>query len=184
MWYAIFVATGMELEVCRLIKAHLNRIKYNRDYELLVLRKEMRDKKQKIYTVNNHVLFMGYVLIRSDEIEKIYQIIKGCKHTYRFLKTEDEFCIIEPKEIEHIQSLANEDGVICMSKAFAIGDQIVIAEGPLVNYHGKIVKIDKRKSRVRVEMRLNEKIHLIDLAVEIIERQDKNMYIILYQPMK
>lgn len=86
--------------------------------------------------MDRRVIFSGYILIRTDEIEEIYRKIKDCKYIYRFLKTEDEFCTIEPNEIEHIRNMADASGIIGISKVLTIGDNIVVMSGPLVNYHG------------------------------------------------
>ena len=61
--------------------------------------------------------------------------------------------------------MANEEGVIGLSNIVIDNDTVKVIDGPLRNYKGFVVKIDKHKGRARVLFKFNGQDHLIDLSV-------------------
>lgn len=169
-WYAIFVQTGKEDEVCEKINKILMQTKYKEDYEVLVPKRKVQEKKQGQFFDTTIKMFPGYVLIRSDEIEGIYHKTKRCSHIYRFLQTDDGFEEIPLEEISNIIYLLDEEGVIRASDIFVEEDMVQVVKGPLCKYVGWIKKIDKHKQRASVVFKFRGQEHLIDLSIRLVKK--------------
>ena len=112
-------------------------------------------------------MFPGYVLVESEEIIKLAEIVRNCKGLFRFLKNESEFQEIRLEEILAIVYMTDEVGVIGISEVIAKGSFIEVVNGPLKGYEGLIRKVDKRHRRAKVEFLFEGGRHLIDLGVYI-----------------
>ena len=83
---------------------------------------------------------------------------------------------IRLEEISNIVYMANEEGVIGLSNIVIDNDTVKVIDGPLRNYKGFVVKIDKHKGRARVLFKFNGQDHLIDLSVNILKTiSDENI---------
>ena len=72
--------------------------------------------------------------------------------------------------------MANEEGVIGLSNIVIDNDTVKVIDGPLRNYKGFVVKIDKHKGRARVLFKFNGQDHLIVLSVNILKTiSDENI---------
>ncbi|NLO09198.1 MAG: antiterminator LoaP [Clostridiales bacterium] len=166
-WYAIFVESGYEYEFCQFINKAKTYLLGDTQFNLLVPRRKVYERKHGIWKEVILKMFPGYVLIQTDSI---YQFSYGGRegpHFIRFLKNGYDFLEIQPDEIELILLLADRDGLIDISHANLIQDRLVITDGPLVGREHIIKKIDKRKGRVKVEFTINESIRMIDLGINI-----------------
>jgi transcriptional antiterminator NusG len=56
--------------------------------------------------------------------------------------------------------------------SFDINGRISVKEGPLKGYEGKIVHVDKRKRRARVQLDLYKESYHIDFGFELLESND------------
>lgn len=169
-WYAIFVQTGKEDEVCIRIKEMLEYSGYEKNFELLVPKRKIKERRKGVFTEVKTSLFPGYVLISSDDILEIFHRTKKCNFLYRFLRIGETFEEIRLEEISNIIYMADEDGVIGISDIFVENDMIKVLSGPLCNYTGVIKKIDKHKRRAKVVFKFSGQDHLIDVSINIIKK--------------
>lgn len=169
-WYVIFVETGFEEDVCLFIEKL--RIKVYRDieYNLLVPKRKIYERKQGVRKEVIKKLFPGYVLVETDKIDDFYIKARGGPHILKFLKNNYNFLEVSIKEIEQILILVDNKGLINISQALVINDKIEIIDGPLLGREGIIKKIDKRKGRAKVEFSINYNTLLIDLGIDFIKK--------------
>ena len=169
-WYAIYVKTGKEDDVCLRIEQLLSEIDYKKQYRLLVPKRRVQEKHQGVYIEKDIVLFPGYVLVETEFVTEFYHTTKACKNLYRFLKNGEEFQEIALEEISEIVYMVDEDGIIGISDIYIEDDIVEVTEGPLCNYFGWIKKIDKHKRRAKVLFMFKGQNHLIDLSVNFIRK--------------
>lgn len=169
-WYVIFVETGYEDEFCR----YTNRINNQRymgiQYNLLVPKRKIFERKQGIRREVVKTMFPGYVLLETEFISEFFLKARNSPHVIRFLRVNSCFLEIRKEEIKQILKMSEPDGLIEISRGFLENDIVKIVEGPLLGMEGIIIKIDKRKGRAKVKFTLNEKSLLIDLGIEILEK--------------
>lgn len=169
-WYVIFVETGYEDQFCR----YTDKMKHQRyagiQYNLLVPKRKIFERKQGIRQEVIKTMFPGYVLLETESIFDFYSQAKGSPHIIRFLRENSLFQEVRKEEIQQILMMVDSRGLIEISKAFVENDRVKIAEGPLLGMEGIIERIDRRKGRAKVRFYLNEKSLLIDLGIQILEK--------------
>jgi transcriptional antiterminator NusG len=143
--------------------------------ELYFPQKEMPVRK--LGTVRRKVsgVLPGYIFIElagAHSIRDYYWELRRTPGFYRFLKSNRDIRPLEGKELEMILYLLKKVGPVAgLSRVvFDENARIVVLEGPLKGFEGKIVKVDKRKGRARVQLDLYSESHWIDLAFEVMGR--------------
>lgn len=169
-WYALFVETGYEDEVCHYIDKVKTYILEDVKYDLLVPKRKIYERKHGIRNEVIKKMFPGYVLVETDNIIQFYSRAKGAPHIIKFLRERDYFHEIKLDEIRQILHMTDHKGLIEVSQAYVVNDKIRISDGPLLGQEGFIKKIDKRKGRAKVEFIINNNSLLIDLGIDIIQK--------------
>jgi transcriptional antiterminator NusG len=166
-WYAIHVRTGREDAVCEEIRKQAALVGYSAEFELLVPKRKLQERRQGEFVEVIRTMFPGYVLVQSEDIRGIAEVTRRGKGIIRFLQNEDDFQEIRLEEISMIVYMTDEAGVIGVSEALVEGNMIQVVSGPLKGHEGLIKKIDKHHRRAKVEFWLDGRRRLIDLAVEV-----------------
>ncbi|MDF2841867.1 MAG: hypothetical protein K0R00_293 [Herbinix sp.] len=169
-WYALFVETGYEDDVCYYIDKVKTYLLEDVEYNLLVPKRKIYERKQGMRYEVIKIMFPGYILVETDNIIQFYRKAKGTPHIIKFLREYDYFHEIKVDEIQKLLHLSNPKGLIDVSQAYVVNDKIRISDGPLLGQEGLIKKIDKRKGRAKVEFIINSNSLLIDLGINIIQK--------------
>jgi len=171
MWYAFFVTTGKE----NIISTYLDKILVTHDYisyELLVPRRELKEYKSGIVITKLKPLFPGYILIKTNTILLIYQILRNWWHRdmRAILRSNENFHEIKWEEIKIIKQLVNDEGIIKVSDIFLENNRVLITKGPLVNYTGIIKKVNRRKKRAKIILNFLNNKHDVDVSINCLEK--------------
>ncbi|MBZ9609897.1 antiterminator LoaP [Clostridium estertheticum] len=173
-WYALFVQTGYEDEICKMIDCLTQIFNFSNKtiyYETLVPKRKLYETKHGITNQVIRKLFPGYILIKTDDIEYMYIISKKCFHSYRFIRRANySFSIIKQDEILQILKLMDGNGVIDVSNVFIENDKVRILSGPLFNYTGIVKKINKSKKRAKIEIQIMGKNLPIDVSIYVLDK--------------
>lgn len=165
-WYAIFVKTGKEDELCLYIKQIFEKNKIQ--LQLLVPKRELVEYYEGVKRLVKRTLFPGYILLETDSIEQMYTFLSSRWHSniYALLKSGGLFQEIPATEIMPIINLMNKDGTITSSSLFLKNDKVIIKEGPLLNYTGLIRKINARKGRAKIILNFLGRECKIDISIK------------------
>lgn len=161
-WYAVFVQTGSEEKV----KEWCNFFFMPSEVEVLVPKRLLIERKDGQLYKREHILFPGYVLINTGDIEQISSRFSQIPQVYKILKNEQEFLKIPHEEISYLLKILNSTDTIGLSTVHVRDDQkLEVIEGPLKYLEGNILKVNRRKKRVRVNLNWLGKSKGIDLGV-------------------
>lgn len=176
-WYALFVETGKEELVKKYIHNTMSSSNANIPYELLIAKREIREKKGGVMRVVEKRLFPGYILLGTERILEFYSRLKiaRCEHYFGVLRNGAYFKEIGLEEISNIIYMSDSDGVIGSSDIFIENDRIIVTNGPLKHYDGFIKKINRRRGRATVMFMFKGETHYIDLSVNFIDKYDDNI---------
>lgn len=168
-WYTLFVETGKEEQVKNYIN---NTMGSSISYELLIVKRKIREKKDGIVRTVEKRMFPGYILLETERILEFYSSLKTirCEHYFGVLRNGGNFNEVRLEEISNIIYMSDSDGVIGSSDIFVEKDRVIVTKGPLKNYDGFIQKIDRRKQRIKVLFLFNGEKHFIDLSANFIEK--------------
>lgn len=167
-WYIMYVQTRHEDIIYNQINSSLSRSNKNIQYQLLIPKRKITERKNAKYHQVLRNLFPGYIFVNTEQIIDFYYSVISINKIYKFIKVDNDFLEVKQDEIDSILDLVNNEGVIEISEACNTENGIKILNGPLYKIEGKIRKIDKRKGRARVEFLIQcKKIH-IDLGIKIL----------------
>jgi len=106
-----------------------------------------------VRTVVKRALFPGYVFLKTENITYFKEIAHYCTGFLTILRDSDLFFeTVCQDEIDAICVLLNEFGEIEFSSGCVENDRIRIVSGPLRNYCGQIMKINKRECKAKIKL--------------------------------
>jgi transcriptional antiterminator NusG len=166
-YYAIQVKTRGEGKFIRLFNA-LN--PQSRLFLHFPMRRIDIRRKGKVRQTTVSV-FPGYIFIEA-EMEDIIEYQWAFRRTegfYRFLRSNQNIVPLSDRDLELVLHFIKKVGPVAeLSKVYFNEDsRIVVVDGPLMGLEGRIIKVDKRKKRAKVQLSLYEDSFSIDLAFEV-----------------
>lgn len=165
-WYAIFVETGYEDDVCYIIDRVMPYLLEGIEYRLLNPKRRLIERKKGVRKKVIRKMFPGYVFLSTNQIYDFFKRTRGLPRIIKILRNREQFCEVNWQEINQILEMVDREGIVDISKGFITGQQVQIIDGPLLGKEGIIRKVDKRKCRVKVEFVVNECSFFIDLGLE------------------
>jgi transcriptional antiterminator NusG len=171
-YYIVACRSGVEDKV----KKHLDRFfedKEERDVVVTIPVRRMIDRRRGKPLMSDQPLLPGYLLLSSEnELDSYVQEVKGLYGSYGFLKNLDNSIILKGQDHSYVDWVLRNEGVIKPSKViYRKGEPIRIVQGPMKDFMGKVVSVDYRRSRVKVEFEFAADIRKVDLPVEFIAHE-------------
>ncbi|MDR1430073.1 MAG: antitermination protein NusG [Spirochaetaceae bacterium] len=168
-YYTIQVKTRAELKFMRFYKA----LYPGKPLALYFPRKEIPLRKLGVMRTAVSAVLPGYIFIELDgdvSITEYYWELRRTPGFFRFLVSNRDIRPLAGTELELVLYLLKAAGPVAgISKvSFDENSRIVVREGPLKGFEGRIIKVDKRKGRARVQLDLYNESHWIDLAFQVI----------------
>lgn len=164
-WYVAQVMTGKEEEV----KARI------REYGItaVVPKKRMMEQKCGKWRGVVRVIFPGYVFIVICAMEaEAYYKIRSVTGVIKLLGDEQGPISILEAEVSAILRLTQNGDLLGLSEVFVEGGKINVVSGPLKGLEGKIVKLDARRYRAKVNISLMGESRIVDLPVNVIKKSE------------
>lgn len=163
-WYALFVKTGQEEHVRERIKYSLND-----SIKTMVPKRKLRERRGGTWKNVIRKLFPGYVLLSGDMDAESYSVIKSTPGILKLLKTGSQPARIEPWEMDILNRLTCSGDTIDYSDGLIKDGKIVVTNGPLLNMEGKILSVDRRKGRAKVNISFMGEPRIVDLGISILQ---------------
>ena len=133
--------------------------------KITFFKKKMRDSQKKEY---EEALFPGYCFMTATSFcPQIAGAAKKSKNFYHFLDSNKAIRALQGNDKEILSNLLKFGEVQGISKAYFTEDQkIVVSEGPLAGFEGKIVMVNRKRGRATVQVDLCNNTIKFDLAFE------------------
>lgn len=163
MWYAVWVRTGQEEKVLRMCKEILHE-------QCFLPKYECARKQDGRWIKREEPLFPGYLFFISDDVETLIKELKVVPDFTKVLGDNQEPIALYQHEIDFLQKYTNENRVLEMSCGFLEGDRLVVTDGPLKDYQGKIVRIDRHKRLAMLEMEFFGRVVRTKVGVEVVRK--------------
>lgn len=154
--YVIQVYTGSEEKAKTEIETFMKENEIESNIMLVNALAEKIVFRERKREVIRGVLFPGYLFVFGEMSNEVYATIIRNSRVFRFLKDCESGLLEVPKEKWHlIGELCNEEGVMeLLEVTFDENDRVVILSEPFVNVIGKVIKVDRRKRAVIVELNI------------------------------
>ncbi|MBR1930287.1 MAG: antiterminator LoaP [Lachnospiraceae bacterium] len=164
-WYAIQVLGGKEESTANLCQALLNQ----ESEELFVPRYVRKKKFNGQWQEVQGILFPGYLFVITDRVADLFFRLKAIQSLTKILRADDAFIPLQPEEISFLQHFGREEHLVEMSTGHKEGDHITITDGPLADFEGKILKIDRHKRIAIIEVDFFSRVTQVKVGLEVID---------------
>lgn len=149
MWYAVQVPYRREEQIMDLCK---KLISPDLLQDCFIPHYQRKRKYHGIWHIEERSLFPGYLFVISDEVESLFFSLKKLPYLTKLLGNQEQAISLYPEEVMFLTQMAGRERCIQMSYGYIEGDQVIITEGAMVNFHGKIKYIDRHKREAVIEV--------------------------------
>lgn len=165
-WYVVQVMSGQEHAVAEFCKARIVQ-----DTEEVFIPLYERSKKIKgTWQVCRYVLFPGYVFFASDDVEDLFNRLKEVPKLTKILRTGDEFTPLHRDEVEFLMRYGGRKHVVELSLGYIEGDNVVITDGPMKDWEGRLKKINRHKRIAIIDVPMFGRTTEITVGLEVIDK--------------
>lgn len=164
-WYAVQTTTGHEKKLISTIRSV-----YQKQINLYLPVKEMIHRLKGMEYIAQLPLFPGYIFVHKD-IDPLVEALHNAnsKIFAKPVKANGKYLEASEREMRFLFDITGTDGVIKVSRGVISEDsRIQILSGPLKDFRGKILFINKRKSKARVSIDIMNKNLEVSLGLDII----------------
>ena len=169
MWYVIQTLGGEEERTAGMIRKMVSSYSIE---DCFVPKRERLRKFCGCWNRVEEVLFPGYVFVEAHNPGGLYEELRQIPRLTSLLGREDGwFLALNQKEEELVRGIGDEKHKTSLSKVVVDQDKrIRVADGPLKDYAGDVVKVDlhRREVTVRVEF-MGRKMDL-KMGIEMTDR--------------
>ena len=153
MWYVVQVLGGKEEAMCRLIERMVDDKGVLQ--ECFTPRYETQKKVRGSWKTCRNVLFPGYLIAVTDDIERLRAALRGVPEFIRLLTNGETFTPLDDKDKAWICAFTEEGNrTVEMSMGVIEGDRVVVTSGPLRGHEGWIKSVNRRKSLAFLEVEM------------------------------
>jgi len=164
-WYVIQVLTGKEEDIMNQIRS--------KGIKAIVPTRIMKERKNGIWHSKKRVLMQGYVFLYTDMKDTAtYYLVKGVPGIIKILGDENGPVFIREEQTTLLLRLTQDGDPLGLSEIFIEGGKITVKSGPLLGLEGRIVKLDARRMRAKVNIELMGEPRVVELAVNVIEKSE------------
>ena len=166
-FFALQVMSGREDTFIELFsKARPDQALYN-------IKKKIRTRRKGKQITHMTCLFPGYVFFQSEGDKPSPETIRALKRTRHFMRilpatdSIKPLCDRDTEIIRHLVSFGREIGSSLVM--YDENNRIKVIQGPLMGLEGKIVKVDRRKRRAKIQLEMNDSPITFDLGFDLLE---------------
>lgn len=167
MWYVIQVIRGQERRIAELCRTKL----LQNDEEVFIPLYERNKKIKGSWETMEMILFPGYVFCCTENVDDLFYRLKDVSQLTKILKTGDDFTPLHESEVAFLKQFGGKEHIVKMSTGYMKGDEVIITGGPMMNWEGKIKKIDRHKKIVVLEIEFFGRITDVTVGLEIVEKR-------------
>lgn len=167
MWYAVWVRTGLEEKILQLAERKVKKDAYE---SCFLPKYEKARKVNGQWTKTEEILFPGYLFFVTEHVDELFTELKKIPEFTKILGDKEGPIPLQECEVEFLQKYTNEEGVFEMSIGDLIGGQLVVTSGPLKDYQGKVVHIDRHKRLATLEMEFFGRIVKMKVGLEVVRK--------------
>ncbi|NSW90235.1 MAG: antiterminator LoaP [Firmicutes bacterium] len=165
-WYVAQVMTGKEDGIRKFIQ--------EQGIKCIVPMKRMRELKQGKWQDVLRIIFPGYVFVITEtEMDaNIYYRIRPIPGVIKLLGDDKGPIPIMENEVNLILRLTQDGDPLGLSEVFVEGSKIIVVSGPLQGLEGRIVKLDARRFRAKVDISFMGEPRCVDLPINVIKKSE------------
>lgn len=169
-WYVIQVMSGREHAVATRCANLLN----IDSEEVFVPMYERKKKRQGKWQIEKSILFPGYVFFCTMDVEALFMQLKTVEELTKILRTGEDFTPLYEREVAFLQRFGKKKHIVEMSVGYIEGDEVIITDGPMVDWAGKVKKIDRHKKLAILEIEFFGRATEVTVGLEIVDKLESS----------
>lgn len=167
MWYVMQVATGREHRIKARCEARIPGDVLGKCFI------PMYESKKKIdgrWNIEEKILFPGYILFTTEDIDTLRCCLKDVDGLTRVLGCGDVMVPLADSEVAFLERFMDEEDIVRMSEGIIENSRVIIQQGPMMGLEGYITKIDRHKRKAYLEMELFGRTQKVEVGLEIVRK--------------
>ena len=136
---------------------------------IAVPKRKLRERRFGRWSNVIRPLFPGYVLINGDMNTDNYYRLKRIPGLLKLMKTDIMPHPINYWEMEIINKLICNDETIGYSNVLKKNGRVVVVDGPLMSMEGRIVGVNYRKGRAKVNLKFMGEPRVVELGINMLQ---------------
>ncbi|AFY53419.1 transcription antitermination protein nusG [Rivularia sp. PCC 7116] len=182
-WYAVQVASGCEKRV----KTNLEQRIQTFDVADKIIQVEIphtptvKIRKDGSRYSTEEKVFPGYVLVKMQMEDDIWQVVRNTPHVINFVGAEQKRGTgrgrghVKPlplshSEVERIFKQATEQQEV-VKVDMATGDKIVVLSGPFKDFEGEVIEVSPERSKLKASLSIFGRETPVELEFNQVEKQ-------------
>lgn len=118
-------------------------------------------------------LLPGYLFFVSDHPQELQKLLKRIPEFAKTLGDDDGAIPLYQEEVEFLQKYTDEERILKMSEGYLVGSELVVTDGPLKDYQGKVMKIDRHKRTAVLELEFLGRKTKVTVGLEVVRKVNK-----------
>jgi len=163
-WYVVHCLTGKEEDVKGRVQ--------DAGVKAVVPRRILKERRGGMWRDVERTVFPGYVFVRSLMTIADYYAVRHVPGVIRILGNSRPEALAE-EEITLILKLSMDGDPLGLSEVFVEGGKVAVVSGPLKGLEGRIIKLDARRFRARVNITMMGEPRIVELAVKEIQKTSR-----------
>ena len=163
MWYVVQVRAGREQFVADCcIREAIS------DEEVFIPKIDYERRTRGNDELITRPMFPGYLFFETKDPEDLFFRLKKVNGMTRILETDGEFTPLSEDEEQLFTKLGGKEHLVTVSTGYKQGNNVVITDGPLKIFDGKILRIDRRKRTAVIEVALMGEVRQIRVGLRVL----------------
>lgn len=176
MWYVVWVRTGQEeatRDMCRLMIEDMRTGDDRPVYEeCFIPKKEKAWRQNGEWTNREVVLFPGYLFFDAQDPAALSYALKTIPEFTKILGDDDGPIALPKCEEDILVKYMNRKHVIEMSVGELVGGKLIITSGPMKDYEGEVVRIDRRMRTVTLKVEFLGEPRDVTIGLAVVRKVD------------
>lgn len=166
MLYVLQTLAGSETK----LSARCEKIIKDEAEEAFVPTVERTKKYNRVEKTVRSAMFPGYVFFRTDDPVDLFFRLKTIPYLSKLLRVNEELLHVSPEEDRVISSLGGADHNTEGSVGIIEGGKLTILRGPLKDFTGDIVRIDRHRKTATIALDFLGERRTITLSLEVTKK--------------
>lgn len=154
-WYVVHTYSGYEQAVARNLRQRIETIPGMKDliFEVLVPSEEKIEIKNGKRKEKNETVFPGYVLVNMVVTDESWYIVRNTPRVTGFVGAGTTPVPLTETEFQQLSKRMAEDKTI-LTADLALGEYVMIIDGPFKDMEGRVSEVDPKSGRVKVTVNM------------------------------
>src|SRR5690625_642879 len=171
-WYVLHVYSGFEHKVAESIREQADaRGAADQISEVLVPTEEVVEVRRGKKVVSDRKFFPGYVLIKMELNDESWHLVKNTPKVTGFLGARGRPTPISEREAQsRLQQVQEAVERPRPSITYDIGEQVRVADGPLISFNGIVEDVDEERAPLKVAVSIFGRSTPVELEYTQVEK--------------